>query len=80
MPTIEIYPDVPKPRWVKVGVKCFCLGEARDVFVIVGIHGRSVELETLSGGIHGLESFTKIHRGSHFPKDVRQEWIKDLKD
>jgi hypothetical protein len=60
---IELYPKTPKPDWLKVGVKCNCHGEARDVFIVNDIddNSNSSMLETLDGCCHGRESWSKLH-------------------
>jgi hypothetical protein len=64
MPTIEIYPQCPKPDWMKVGATCFCLGEAQDVFIVDTVGNNAAFLVT-SGKKrlgHGWESFTKLYK------------------
>lgn len=60
MTTIEIYPEVPKPDWVKVGALCMCHGEGLEVYKIAYVGDRLVALETQGGRSHGAESFTKL--------------------
>lgn len=62
MPTIEIYPEADKPKWLKPGAWCYCLGEAKDKFTIDKVFKNSATLLTASGNQHGLESFTKLYR------------------
>lgn len=65
---IEIYPAVPKPEWVKVGALCNVRGEAQDVFRILAVSERAVDLMNgkwnfdrwNDGYSHGRESFEKI--------------------
>ena len=63
MPTIEIYPNCPKPEWLVVGAWCYCRGEAFDRFTVEAVFDRAATLLTASGHAHGLESFGKLHRG-----------------
>ena len=60
---IEIYPKTPKPNWLKVGTKCNCHGEGREVFIINDIDEKSCSsmLLTLDCDIHGRESWSKLH-------------------
>ena len=62
MPTIKIYPDCPKPKWVAPGAWCYCLGEGTTKFKIEQVFERSCTLLTLSGKAHGSESFSKLYR------------------
>lgn len=62
MPTIEIYPDCPKPEWMKPGAWCYCIGEAKDKFTVEGVFKNAATLLTASGHAHGMESFTKLYR------------------
>jgi hypothetical protein len=62
MTTIEIYPKSKKPSWLKIGIKCHCLGEASDVFIVHAIDNKScsVELIDKDGYYHGRESWSKL--------------------
>lgn len=62
MKTIEIYPDTPKPDWMKKGTWCYCWGEANDKFIVEIVGKNAAFLKTESGYDHGWESFTKLHR------------------
>lgn len=62
MPTIEIYPSCVKPDWLVPGAKCYCLGEAYDVFIVDRVFDRGATLKTKSGLAHGMESFTKLYQ------------------
>ena len=62
MPTIEIYPETPQPKWMKVGAICKCWGEANDLFKVVIVGKNAAFLDTIYGRAHGWESFTKLHR------------------
>lgn len=59
MPTIEIYPEFPKPSWMKVGEWCYCWGEGDDVFRVAMVCDKGAVLDG-----HGMESYSKLHRGS----------------
>ena len=59
--TIELYPETPRPDWVKIGAICMCLGEGYDLYRIVQLRSNAAVLETLNGDCHGWESFSKLH-------------------
>jgi hypothetical protein len=59
---IEIYPECPKPDWMKVGAWCFCWGEAYDKFIVDKVGKNAAFLLTEGGLAHGWESFKKLHR------------------
>lgn len=61
MPTINLYPETPRPAWLKLGVVCKCLGEGNDLFRVTLIGKNAAALETLNGRDHGWESFRKLH-------------------
>jgi hypothetical protein len=73
VPTINIYPDCPKPDWVEIGAKCFCLGEAFDEFTITAIYDKAVSLIRLDGYCQGTESFTKIYQNMD-ELETRRGW------
>jgi hypothetical protein len=60
---IEIYPDCPKPKWMKVGAWCHCLGEGNDKFIVDQIFNVSATLLTFNKKhAHGMESFSKLYQ------------------
>lgn len=65
---VDLYPTVPKPRWLRVGSHVTCNGEAQTVFVVVALEGCRAALHTRTDRFHGWESWTKLHRAST-PKD-----------
>ena len=60
---IDIYPEVEKPEWVKVGAWCYCWGEGFDKFRIVTVGKNAAILEGWDNKRpQGWESFAKLHR------------------
>lgn len=63
MPAIDLYPAADRPPWLRVGCRCYCLGEGLDIFTVSGIGTNAATLKTASGYDHGWESIAKLHLG-----------------
>jgi hypothetical protein len=61
MTTINIYPETPKPTWMKEGAFCFCLGEAWDILKVDQVLDKAAVMST-GGFAHGTESFSKLYQ------------------
>ena len=59
---IEIYPECPKPKWIKAGVRCYCWGEAYDIYTIGVVGQYAATLIDSNGCQHGWESFNNLHQ------------------
>ena len=71
MTIIDLYPECPKPDWLKPGAWCYCLGEGLDKFIIDQVFKNSATLLTEDGFSHGMESFTKLFRSS---EELEKKW------
>lgn len=73
MTTINIYPDCPKPDWMKPGAWCYCLGEGDEKFTVEQVFRVSATLLKMNGAAHGTESFNKLYRSMDELEERRRE-------
>ena len=73
MTKIEIYPKVSKPKWLKPGVWCYCLGEAYEKFIVDQVFSVNATLINEAGYDHGLESFSKLYQDLNELENRRPE-------
>lgn len=62
--TFELYPRVQKPKWLKKGMKVYCLGEAQQELEVreIDVKGSKAFLYNERGFAHGWESFKKLEQ------------------
>ena len=60
MKTIDIYPKAVKPKWLKRGAWCYCLGEGDDHLRVETV-GKNAAFLMKGKYAHGWESFNKLY-------------------